>query len=336
VSTANPSLSIAAPPHRHGGKAIPRLMLHSVIALLPATAFAVVAFGLAALASILVAILACLLAERFCARPSSLDDGSALLTGLLLGLSLPPALPLWMVALGGVIAMLVGRQLFGGLGGYAFQPVLVGRIVLQAAFPAAMAQSLLPPFEAGRLAALPASSLALPLLKPDSIDAFSGATPLAAARTDAEPTAWIDLLLGNVAGASGETSALLLMLGGLYLVAMRVVDWRIPVALLTAVALCSALLHGIDPARHPGTASALFSGGLMLGAWFLATDPVGSPLSRRGKWVFGLSIGLLVVLIRQFSGHPEGILYAILLGNALTPHIDRWTQPRPLGLRGQR
>jgi Na+-translocating ferredoxin:NAD+ oxidoreductase subunit D len=329
-----PSLSIGAAPHLHGGNAIPRQMLQMVIALLPVTAFSVLAFGLAALAAIVVAILACLLAERLSAGPSALGDGSALLTGLLLGLSLPPALPLWMVAVGGAVAILVGRRLFGGVGGYAFHPVLVGRIFLQAAFPTAMARSLMAPFEAGRSQGLPDSALALPFMSPDTHDAFSGATVLAAARSGAGEPALVDLLLGNVAGAVGETSALLLLLGGLWLVAVRVVDWRIPVALLACVAVSSAALHGFDPARHPSAPVALCSGGLMLGAWFLATDPVGSPLSRTGKWVYGLLIGALVVLIRQFSAQPEGVMYAILLGNALTPHIDRWTQPRPSGARG--
>lgn len=330
MTPASPSLSIAAAPHVHAGSSVSRLMLHGVIALLPVTAFAVVVFGLAALATILVAILSCLLVDRLCGGSARPDDGSVLLTGLLLGLSLPPALPLWMVAVGGAVAILVGRQLFGGLGGYAFHPVLVGRVFLQAAFPIAMAQGLVQPFAAGRANSLPDSTLALPFMAASGHDAFSGATPLAAARSGAEPAAWLDLLLGNVAGAVGETSALLLLLGGLYLVAQRVVDWRIPVALLAGVAVLSAILHGIDPARHPDVLAALCSGGLMLGAWFLATDPVSSPLSRSGKWLYGLQIGLLVVLIRQYSGHAEGVMYAILLGNALTPHIDRWTRPRPL------
>jgi electron transport complex protein RnfD len=307
-------------------------MLHMVIALLPATAFAVVAFGLAALATILAAILACVLAERLAGPPSTLADGSALLTGLLLGMSLPPALPLWMVAVGGAIATLVGRRLFGGLGGYAFQPVLVGWIILDAAFPAAMAHALMAPFEAGRLTQLPPGTLALPFMRADAADAPGGAL---AATTGAEPAAWLDLFFGNTAGATGETSAVLLLLGGLYLVARRVVDWRIPAALLACVALSSSVLHGLDPSRHTA-AHELVSGGLMLGAWFLATDPVGSPLSRRGKWIFGLSVGALAVVIRQSGGQPEGILYAILLGNALTPHIDRWTQPGRALLRGTR
>jgi Na+-translocating ferredoxin:NAD+ oxidoreductase subunit D len=331
------SLRIATAPHLHGGNAVRRLMLHTVIALLPTTVFAVALFGLAALATLLVAVMACLLAEWLCAPRSALDDGSALLTGLLLGLSLPPALPLWMVAVGGAVAILVGKRLFGGLGGLVFHPALVGRVFLQAAFPLAMAQAWLAPFASGRASELPGTSLAAPFMAPASAyDGISGATPLAAARLgDAAPTL-DELWMGSVAGSVGETSAVLLLLGGLYLVAVRAADWRIPTALLATVAMLSGVLHEFDPARFPGVLTALGSGGLMLGAWFFATDPTSSPMTRRGAWIYGLAIGALVVLIRQYSGQPEGVMYALLLGSALTPHIDRWTRPRPVRQRGGR
>lgn len=328
-------LRINAAPHLHGGDTVRRMMLHLVIAILPVTVFAVVLFGLAALATIITAILACVLAERLCAPRVALADGSALLTGLLLGLSLPPALPLWMVAVGGFFAILVGKHLFGGLGGPAFHPVLVGRVFLQAAFPAAMAQGWLAPFAAGRATQLPGTSLAPPLMTPSvPYEGLSGATPMAAARSGELATPLADLWLGSVAGSVGETSALLLLLGGLYLVVMRAVNWRIPAALLAGVAILSAILHGLDPLRHPDVLTALGSGGLMLGAFFLATEPSCSPMTRSGALVYGLMIGMLVVVIRQFSGQPEGVMYALLLGSALVPHIDRWTRPRPLGWRG--
>ncbi len=330
MSSGRP-LRLQGAPHLHAGTAVPGLMLHSVIALLPVTVFAVVLFGLAALATIFVAIAACLMAERVCAPRSALGDGTAMLTGLLLGLSLPPALPLWMVAVGGFVAVAVGKHLFGGLGGPVFHPVLVGRVFLQAAFPTAMAQAWVTPMVAGRATELPATSLALPFLSPGApYDASSGATPLTALKSGEAGDPGLDLWLGTVAGSVGETSAILLLLGGLYLAARRVVDWRIPVALLGSVAVLSAILHGVDPERFPPTLTALGSGGLMLGAWFLATDPGISPTTRCGVWVYGLAIGVLVVIMRQFSGQAEGVMYALLLGSALTPHIDRWTRPRPL------
>jgi electron transport complex protein RnfD len=302
-----------------------------VIALLPATVFAVALFGLAAVATIAVAILACLLAERAAGPRSAPGDGSALLTGLLLGLSLPPALPLWMVAVGGAVTILVGKQLFGGLGGPVFHPALVGRVFLQAAFPAAMAQGWLTPLAAGRITALPDTSLAAPFMTPEAAyAAISGATPLAAAKLGEAGAPLADLWIGTAAGSTGETSALLLLIGGIYLAALKVANWRIPVAVLATVAAFSAGLHGLDPGRYPGMLTALGSGGLMLGAWFFATDATSSPMTHRGAWLYGLVIGGLVVLIRQFSGQPEGVMYALLLGSALTPHIDRWTRPRPM------
>jgi electron transport complex protein RnfD len=324
-------LHLSGAPHLHGGAAVPQLMLHSVMALLPVTLFAVVLFGLAALATMVTAILACLLAERVCGQRTSLSDGSAMLTGLLLGLSLPPALPLWMVAVGAFVAVAVGKHLFGGLGGPVFHPVLVGRVFLQAAFPTAMAQAWVAPLAAGRASELPVTSLALPFLSPSApYDGLSGATPLGALKGGEAGEPLMQLWLGTVSGSVGETSAVLLLLGGLYLAWRRVIDWRIPAALLGAVAVFSAILHGVDAERFPSVLTALGSGSLMLGAWFLATDPGISPMTRRGAWVYGLAIGALVVVIRQFSGQVEGVMYALLLGSALTPHIDRWTRPKPL------
>ncbi|MEX2482040.1 MAG: RnfABCDGE type electron transport complex subunit D [Gammaproteobacteria bacterium] len=333
-------LAIAPAPHVHGGTAVPWVMLHVVIALLPVCLFACYVFGLAALAILVVATLSCVLAERLCVRSgvSTLGDGSALVTGLIYGLTLPPALPLWMVAVGGGVAIVIGKCLFGGLGGNAFNPALVGRVFLQAAFPAAMTGCWLAPLTEGRFSALPATTLAWPLLAPvdGSYDILSGATPLGAWKFAGVDTPLVDLVLGFSAGSTGETSAVLLFVGGLYLVMMRVVEWRIPVALLGSVALVSAGLHLHDAARHPDVLTVLCSGGLMIGAWFMATDPVASPLTAAGAWTYGLAIGLLVVLIRAASGQPEGVMYAILLGNAVAPHIDRWLQPRPYGMRGRR
>ena len=331
MTSSTRPLRLLGAPHLHAGSAVPALMLHSVIALLPVTLFAVALFGLAALATMVVAILACLLAERVCGPRSAMGDGSAMLTGLLLGLSLPPALPLWMVAVGGFVAVAVGKHLFGGLGGPAFHPVLVGRVFLQAAFPTAMAQAWVTPLAAGRATELPATSLALPFLSPAApYDGISGATPLTALKSGEAAEPVLNLWLGTVAGSVGETSAVLLLLGGLYLAYRRVIDWRVPLAILATVAVFSAILHGYDAERFPPVLVALSSGGLMLGAWFLATDPGISPMTRRGAWIYGLAIGLLVIVIRQFSGQAEGVVYALLLGSALTPHIDRWTRPRPL------
>lgn len=328
------ALSLGPAPHVHSGASVPRIMRHVVIALLPATVFGVWLFGLAALAGIVTAVCVCLATERLLCRPHEkpADDGSALVTGLIYGLILPPSLPLWMVAVGGFFGIAVGKRLFGGLGANPFNPALVGRVFLQAAFPAAMT-TWLAPLAPERFTALPATLLSWPFSRVSTagVDVLTGATPLGAWKFSGTGSTPLDLALGVTGGSTGETGALLLLLGGLYLVAVRAADWRIPFALLGTVALAGTLLHMSDPARHASAGFQLCSGGLMLGAWFMATDPVASPVSRAGAWIYGVLIGLLVVAIRAWSGQPEGVMYAILLGNALSPHIDRWVQPRVYG-----
>lgn len=327
-------LEIAPAPHWTGGVSIAQLMRQVLLALVPVTLFALYAFGLAALLVLLTAVLSCVLSEhvlcRLTGRPSRVGDGSVAVTGLIYGLTLPPGLPLWMVVVGGVIAVALGKVLFGGLGTNPFNPALVGRAFLQTAFPAAMT-SWLPAFAPGRFASLPASTLTFPFARPH-YDALSEATPLAALKFEGRATDLPDLLLGFTSGSTGETCALLLLAGGAYLIARRLMSWYIPAGMLGAVAVFSAILHALDPA-YPGPGFMLFSGGLMLGALFMATDPVASPLTARGCLIYGALIGCLVVVIRLWSGLPEGIMYAILLGNAVAPHIDRLVQPIPYGAR---
>jgi electron transport complex protein RnfD len=253
------------------------------------------------------------------------------ITGLLLGLTLPPALPLWMVAVGGAVSAGLGKLLFGGLGYNPFNPALVGRAFLQAAFPVAMT-SWMPGFGPGRFAGLPSSTLALPFSRP-AYDGITSATPLAQWKFEHVTTDTADLAFGFVSGSTGETSSVLIVLGGLYLIARNMMNWRIPVAVLGAVAAFSGILHVVNSARYASPAFMLFSGGLMLGAVFMATDMVASPMTSTGCWLYGAVIGLVVVVIRVWGGMPEGVMYAILLGNALSPHLDRWIQPRVYGTR---
>ncbi|NND97445.1 MAG: RnfABCDGE type electron transport complex subunit D [Pirellulaceae bacterium] len=328
------TLTIQSSPHIGAASSVDAIMFNVTLALLPVCAFAVYAFGLAALLVLLTAVSSCLITEHLLCRCSgqstTVGDWSVVITGLLYGLVLPPSLPLWMVAAGGVIAVGVGKFLFGGLGYNPFNPALVGRAILQAAFPAAMTTW---PNSTHSFASLPSSTLALPLVKPQ-YDGISGATPLTNWKFDQAATDTADLFLGSVTGSTGETCALLIMLGGVYLVARRMMSWRIPVAIFATVALCSVILHTVDPNRYAGPMFMLFSGGLMLGAVFMATDPVASPITNLGCLVYGVLIGLLVVLIRVWGGMPEGVMYAILLGNAVSPHIDNWIQPRVYGTAG--
>jgi electron transport complex protein RnfD len=307
-------------------------MFNVVLAMLPLCVYAVYAFGLGALLVLLTAVLSCALAEhvlcRLSGRVSTVGDWSAVVTGLLYGLVLPPALPLWMVVVGGFIAIGFGKFLFGGLGYNAFNPALVGRAVLQAAFPAAMTSW--PDLAHNRFGSLPASTLALPFTKPQ-YDGISGATPLSDWKFNHVAAETTDLLLGSTSGSTGETCALLILIGGIYLIARNMMSWRIPLAILATVALFSGLLHLLDPTRYASPGFMLFSGGLMLGAVFMATDMVASPMTHVGCVLYGVLIGLLVVLIRVWGGMPEGVMYAILIGNAASPHIDKWIQPKVYG-----
>ncbi|HEY5656413.1 MAG TPA: RnfABCDGE type electron transport complex subunit D [Myxococcota bacterium] len=327
------TLEIRTSPHILSGYSVDTIMFNVVLALLPTTAFAVYAFGMAAVLVLGTAVASCLLAERVACRiggkASTLGDWSAAITGLLYGLTLPPCLPLWMVAVGGIIGVTLGKSLFGGLGYNVFNPALVGRAFLQAAFPVAMT-SWIPGFGVGRFASLPSSTLTLPFTAP-VYDALSGATPLSLWKFDRVLTDAGDLAMGFVSGSAGETSGVLVLLGGAYLVARNMMNWRIPAAIFFAVAACSGALHWSDPQAYAPPAFMLFSGGLMLGAVFMATDMVASPMTSLGCFVYGVLIGVLVVVIRVWGGMPEGVMYAILLGNAVSPHIDRLIRPTVYG-----
>jgi len=365
------TLLIRSSPHIHSGASVDRIMRHVVFALLPACGFAVWNFGWSALATLLTACLACGLTERWLVRSkgksrrtgvavlgsgdSLVDrhgslvqrgqtsrspgdgrwgDGSVWVTGLLYGMTLPPALPLWMVVIGGVVAVLVGKWLFGGLGSNPFNPALVGRAFLQAAFPAAMTTWSTP--RQGRLEGLHATTLTWPFGTPPAMstaDGITSATPLARYQFEALSTGTWDLYFGMTGGSTGETSAVLLLLGGVYLAIRRMLDWRIPVAILGAVAVLSGGLHTIDPELCPDPIFMLGAGGLMLGALFMATDMVTSPITHSGRVIFGILIGSLVFVIRVWGGMPEGVMYAILLGNATVPLIDRAIQPAVYGTR---
>ncbi len=311
----------------------PRLMGDVLLALVPVLAAAVWYFGLPALLVVAAATAGAMATEWVfpptARRGQSLADGSAALTGVILGLTLPPGLPLWMAFLGGVVAIGLGKTVWGGLGHNLFNPALVGRAFLQAAFPTALTTWQAPSEQGIRLAMGP-GTLAPPFLR-TGVDAVSSATPLALAKFQSEFTPVTSLLTGNVGGSLGETSAGVLLLVGIVLALRRTFDWRIPAAILLSVAICSGVLHLVNPASHPSPWFALTAGGLLFGTVFMATDPVTSPVAPRAAWVYGAGIGFLVVLIRAFGGLAEGVMYAILLMNAAAPLLEKPMQPRAFG-----
>jgi len=309
-------LVIESSPHIRGQDSVERIMWTVLLALLPAAAVACYIFGPRVMALILVAIAGAWMSEALAGRwregvwraPA---DGSIIITGLLLALTLPPSFPFIETFIGGVVACVFGKQVFGGLGYNIFNPALVGRAFLQAAFPVEITTWTAPVYG-----------------WTFRLDGLTGATPLAKMKFEHAAPALRDLFLGTTAGSLGETSALAIMLGGLFLLWKRYIDWRVPAVMLGTVALFTGLLHAIDPVRYVSPWAHLFAGGLMLGAWFMATDMVTTPLTSAGRVTFAFGCGVLVVVIRVWGGLPEGVMYSILLMNACTPLINRWMVPR--------
>lgn len=321
-------LELTAPPHLSAPDTTRRIMWTVVGSLVPMVVAAAYFFGPSALLVIGAATAGAVLTERVTGRRGTLRDGSAAITGLLLGLILPAGIPMWMAFLGGVFGIGFGKLLFGGLGQNVFNPALLGRAFLQAAFPIAITTW---PASGSSWSQLRGDNFAMPFLSPDAPDVVTAATPLGLWKFDAIPTDIGGLMLGNTGGSLGETAGVLILVCGGYLALRNYLDWRVPVSIFATVATVAAILHAIDAARYPGPLFMLFSGGLILGAMYMATDMVTSPVTRTGAWIFGIGIGVLVVLIRTWGGLPEGVMYAILLMNAFVPFINRVTRPRVFG-----
>jgi electron transport complex protein RnfD len=319
-------LIVTASPHIRSLDSTPRIMWHVVASLVPVVLSAAWFFGASALLQVVTAVAVALLTERATGKGGAIADGSATITGLLLGLSLPAGFPLWMTALGAAFAIVFGKQIWGGLGQNVFNPALVGRAFLQGAFPVAITTW---PSVGGSFFTLRGDLFAIPFTHPLP-NAVTSATPLGLLKFEGKGTALTDLVIGNTGGSLGETAALVILAGGAYLVWRGYLNWRIPASVIATVVALSAMLHFVD-ATKPDPMFMVFSGGLMLGAVYMATDMVTSPLTNLGKWVFGIGIGILVVVIRVWGGLPEGVMYAILFMNAFTPFINRATQPRVFG-----
>ncbi|MGE5781017.1 MAG: RnfABCDGE type electron transport complex subunit D, partial [Hyphomicrobiales bacterium] len=293
-------LIVTASPHIRSQDSVPRIMWHVVASLIPVVVSAAWFFGVSALLQIATAVIFALLTERATGKGGAIADGSATITGLLLGLSLPAGFPLWMTALGSAFAIVFGKQVWGGLGQNVFNPALVGRAFLQAAFPVAITTW---PSAGGGFLTLHGDLFAMPLTHPLP-NAVTAATPLGLLKFEGKGTGITDLIIGNTGGSLGETAALVILAGGLYLAWRGYLNWRIPVSIMLTVMALSAIIHFVDAVK-PDALFMLFSGGLMLGAVYFATDPVTSPITNLGKWVFGIGTGILVVVIRIWGGLPE-------------------------------
>ncbi|PXV63248.1 electron transport complex protein RnfD [Halanaerobium congolense] len=298
----NNELIVTSSPHIRAQDSVPKIMWSVVIALLPAVFAAVYFFKARAISVVLTAVAGAVLTEyifqKIRNKKIMIKDGSAVVTGLLLALTLPPSIPLWTAFFGSVVAIGLGKQVFGGIGQNSFNPALVGRAFLTASYPV--------------------------LMTTWTVDGVSSATPLSQMKMEGIATDTWNLFVGQIGGSLGETSALALLLGFSYLLYKGYVNWRIPLAMVGTVFL-GTFAFGSDPIFH------LFAGGLMLGALFMATDMVSSPTTKLGRWIFGIGAGLLVVIIRLWGGYPEGVMYSILLMNTAVPLINRYTRPRSLG-----
>jgi electron transport complex protein RnfD len=324
---------VTASPHLGGPDSTPRIMWTVVLSLVPVIGAGIWYFGPSAALVLLASTLGALLPERLWGRRGSLKDGSAAITGLLLGLTLPPGIPLWMAFVGGAFAITLGKLVFGGLGQNPFNPALLGRAFLQAAFPVALTTW---PAQTASWWSLRGDNLALPLMSPRTVDLVTEATPLGLMKFQHRSTGLTELLFGSTGGCIGETAGLVILICGLYLALRRFLNWRIPVSVIVTTALLAGLIRLLGGSAYPDPLFMLFSGGLMLGAWYMATDMVTSPVTNRGCWIFGAGIGILVVVIRIWGGLAEGVMYAILLMNGLVPFINRATQPRVFGTSGTR
>lgn len=326
-----PQLVITSGPFLKEGTTTTALMWEVVLVLIPVIIVSAYFFGITALLIVGATTLSAVITEWFFQTErkmwGTLKNGSALLTGILLGLTLPPTVPLWMACLGGFMSIALGKLIWGGLGGNMFNPALLGRAFLQASFPSAMTTWSAP---ISGFFSLNPQTFAFPFMRV-SADGFSAATPLGQAKFEGVLMDSGSLFWGSTGGSLGETSALILILCGLWLGIRKVFDWRLCVSTLVSVAVFSFILNSLMPETAPSPVFMLLSGGLLFGAVFMVTDPVTTPVTGKGMWIFGVGTGTLVVLIRVFGGLAEGVMFAILFMNALTPLINRYTQPKPFG-----
>lgn len=312
-------LVISSSPHDYQQGDVPVIMWNVVFALVPAALMGIYFFRLHAAMMIAAVTATAVVAEIFMnwvmKRRFTVGDGSAILTGLLLALTLPPELPIFFGMLGAAFGIIIGKQIYGGLGYNIFNPALLGRAFLQASFP------------------VPMTTWTWPATM-ENVAATTAATPLGQWKFEKLTqitTDFLPMLWGNTGGSIGETSAILIFLGGMYLLVRKYADWRIPISFIGTVFLLTGILWLVDSNNYANPVFHVLSGGLMLGAFFMATDMVTSPITPRGAWIFGAGTGLVLVVIRVWGGLPEGVMYSIIFMNSFVPLINRYTRPRYLG-----
>jgi len=323
-------LSVSLSPHVHSGNSLKKEMRGVIIAMIPAMLVGFYFFGFDAIRVTAISVIAAVgfefLIQKFILKVEpTITDGSAIITGMLFAFNMPSNLPIWIILIGILVAIGVGKMTFGGLGQNPFNPALVGRVFLLVSFPVQMTS--------------------WPKLSPmnfSMVDAETAATPLALVKEGLKNgdklsdllnqiPSMLDMFIGGVGGSLGEISALAILLGGIYMIWKKIITWHIPVAMLGSIAVFTGILHLVSPEAYAGPLFHLFTGGAMLGAIFMATDMVTSPMTFKGMLIFGVGIGVLTVLIRVFGAYPEGVSFAILIMNAFVPLINTYVKPKRFG-----
>ncbi len=339
------TFTVSATPHLRDKTDIPTVMYSVVAALMPAIVGAVYFFGYRAMTLIILAVATCVTAEgiiqKLSGKPLTIRDGSALITGILLAFNLPADVSWWIPVAGSVFAVVVGKMTFGGLGFNPMNPALLGRVFLLISWPVQMTATWTQPRGA---AGIDAETIATPLavLKENiAVLKTPGESTIEAVNTAMSKMvdlklSYLDLFIGKASGCIGETSAALLLLGAAYLLYKRYIDWRIPFSFVGTVALLTWIFGGYEGLFSGLWLFHVLAGGVIIGAFFMATDMVTSPITPRGQLIFGFGCGLLTVIIRLYGGYPEGVSFAILLMNLTVPLIDRYTRPKIFGERGKR
>ncbi len=321
-------LLISPSPHVHSGDSIEKNMYGVLIALIPAFICSAVFFGTGVFVVTLTSVVACLAFEfliqkYLLKRQPTIFDGSALLTGVLLAFNMPSNLPVWIIVIGALVAIGIGKMTFGGLGCNIFNPALVGRVFLLISFPVQMTTWPRPLGFAGSYVDASTGATPLAILK----EAVKSGTPISQIMSTGEIPGYREMVLGNMGGSLGEVAALALLVGFVYMLLRKIISWHIPVAIFATVFVFAGILHVCNPEQYASPIFHLLSGGLVLGAIFMATDYVTSPMSHKGMLIYGIGIGILTVVIRVFGAYPEGMSFAILIMNAFTPLINRYCKP---------
>ena len=325
-------LTVSPSPHIHSEDSVQKLMYGVIIAMVPALAISFFVFGIGAIFVTLLSVVSCVVVEfaltkYLLKKEPTIMDGSAIITGILLAFNVPSSLPWWAIIIGSIVAIGIGKTAFGGLGNNPFNPALVGRVFLLISFPVQMT-SWPVPFES-RLQFLDATTGATPLaIIKEGIDAGIPVSQLMS-----EIPSYLNMMLGGLGGSLGEISAIGLIIGFIYMLWKKIITWHTPIAMLATIVVFTGILWMINPDRFIDPVFHLLTGGIMLGAFFMATDYVTSPMTAKGMLIYGAGIGFLTVVIRTFGAYPEGVSFAILIMNGFVPLMNKYIKPKRFGIK---